>query len=77
MVIRILIAYHFHVLQNILLLLIFFLIHLRMSKTILTSELYKNRTAAMFGPWQKLVDPELSYQLSMKAKRAYFQTQKG
>ena len=48
-----------------------------MSNTILTSELYKNWTAAMFSPWQKLVDPELSYQLSMKAERAYFQTQKG
>ena len=49
-----------------------------MSNTILTSELYKNRTADMFGPWQKLVDPELSYpELSMKAERAYFQTQKG
>ena len=29
----------------------FFFTHLRTSNTILTSELYKSRTAAMFGPW--------------------------
>ena len=51
MVTRIWIAYHFCVLQNSLLLLIFFFTHLRTSNTILTSELYKSRTAAMFGPW--------------------------